>query len=156
MAYSPDKIRNIMIAGHSSNGKTSLAEALLYITKSSDRLGSVADGNTVTDFDAEEIKRKASISTAVAPFDYDGVHVNLIDIPGLFDFEGGMYEGVMAAESVLTVSLDTLRHVLTVPGFQAETTPFWPAACLHHYDLLFYRDHIRRNALDRAYHAESE
>lgn len=92
-----------MLAGHSSAGKTSLAEALLFLTKSSDRFGNVADGNTVSDFDPEEIKRKASISTAIAPYDYKDCRVNLIDAPGLFDFELGMYEGVMAAETVITV-----------------------------------------------------
>ena len=103
MAYTTEKIRNIMLAGHSSAGKTSLAEALLFLTKSSDRLGSVADGNTVSDFDPEEIKRGASISTSIAPYDHKGIHVNLIDTPGLFDFELGMYEGVMAVETVMVV-----------------------------------------------------
>ncbi len=103
--YTPDKIRNVMLVGHSGSGKTSLAEALLFLTKSTDRLGTVADGNTVCDFDPEEIKRKASISTAIAPFEYDGKHINLIDVPGLFDFELGIYEGIKAAESVIaTVS----------------------------------------------------
>lgn len=105
MSYTVDKIRNLMLAGHSGSGKTSLAEALLYVTKSSDRLGSITDGNTVMDYDPEEVRRQASISTAVAPFDYAGCRVNLIDTPGLFDFEGGMYEGIMAAEAVMiTVS----------------------------------------------------
>jgi len=103
MAYTSDKIRNVMLAGHSSSGKTSLAEALLFLTKSSDRFGSVADGNSVSDFDAEEIKRRASISTSIAPYDFKGSRVNLIDAPGLFDFELGVYEGVMAAETVLAV-----------------------------------------------------
>lgn len=103
--YTPDKIRNVMLVGHSGSGKTSLAEALLFLAKSTDRLGTVADGNTVCDFDPEEIKRKASIFTAMAPFEYDGKHINLIDVPGLFDFELGIYEGIKAAESVIaTVS----------------------------------------------------
>ncbi|MCL1830174.1 MAG: elongation factor G [Oscillospiraceae bacterium] len=103
MAYTTEKIRNIMFAGHSSAGKTSLTEALLYLTKSSDRLGSVGDGNTVSDFDPEEIKRRASISASVTPYDHEGVRVNIIDTPGLFDFELGMYEGVMAVETVISV-----------------------------------------------------
>lgn len=100
MDYAVDKIRNIMLAGHSGSGKTSLAEALLYAAKSTDRLGNTADGNTVMDFDAEEVRRQASVSTSIAYFDYESCHVNLIDTPGLFDFEGGMYEGIMAAEAV--------------------------------------------------------
>ena len=100
MDYAADKIRNIMLAGHSGEGKTSLTEALLFLTKSSDRFGSVADGNTVSDFDPEEIRRKASVSASVAPYEYGGVKVNLIDAPGLFDFELGMYEGIKAVETV--------------------------------------------------------
>ena len=103
MAFTPDKIRNIMLAGHSSAGKTSFAEALLFVQKSSDRFGSVTAGTTVMDFDAEEIRRKASINLAVAPLEYNGNKLNLIDVPGLFDFELGMYEGIQAAEGVTIV-----------------------------------------------------
>ena len=103
--YLAGKIRNVALAGHSSSGKTTLAEALLFKTGYSDRLGKVADGNTVCDFDPEEIKRKGSVSSTVAPFAWGSTKINLIDTPGLFDFEGGMYEGMIAAESVLiTVS----------------------------------------------------
>ena len=101
MSNAPDKIRNVMIAGHNGAGKTTLAEALLFYTKSSDRFGRVEEGNTVMDFDPEEEKRQASLSSAVASLEYDGVKMNLIDVPGLFDFELGLYEGIMAAESVL-------------------------------------------------------
>ena len=101
MGYAPEKIRNIMLAGHSGGGKTSLAEALLFTTKSSDRLGAIADGNTVSDCDPEEIRRKASISLSMVPFEYKECHINLIDVPGLFDFELGLYEGIMACDSVL-------------------------------------------------------
>jgi len=103
MGYAPEKIRNILLAGHSSSGKTSLAEALLFLTKSSDRFGSVAAGTTVMDFEDEEIRRKASVSLAVAPLEYNGTKVNLLDAPGLFDFELGQYEGVQAAETVAVV-----------------------------------------------------
>ncbi|MBQ3412314.1 MAG: elongation factor G [Oscillospiraceae bacterium] len=103
MGYAPEKIRNILLAGHSSAGKTSFAEALLFLTKSSDRFGSVANGTTVMDFEDEEIRRKASISLAVAPLEYNGVKMNLLDAPGLFDFELGMYEGIQAAEGVAVV-----------------------------------------------------
>ena len=89
------------MAGHGGSGKTSLAEALLFKAGATDRLGKVADGNTVCDFDPEEVKRKVSVSSAVAPFSWGSVKINLIDTPGLFDFAAGMYEGVRAAESVL-------------------------------------------------------
>ncbi|MBR4928721.1 MAG: elongation factor G [Oscillospiraceae bacterium] len=103
MGFAPEKIRNILLAGHSSAGKTSFAEALLFLTRSSDRFGSVAAGTTVMDFEDEEIRRKASISLAVAPLEYNGIKMNLLDAPGLFDFELGMYEGVQAAEGVAVV-----------------------------------------------------
>ncbi|MEG0617610.1 MAG: GTP-binding protein, partial [Oscillospiraceae bacterium] len=101
MNYANDHIRNVMIAGHGSCGKTSLAEALLFQTKASDRLGRIDDGNTVCDYEPEEIKRKASLSMALAPVEYDGVKINLVDVPGLFDFELGLHEGINAVESVL-------------------------------------------------------
>ncbi|MGI5888152.1 MAG: elongation factor G [Oscillospiraceae bacterium] len=101
MSLAPEKIRNVMLAGHSSSGKTSLAEALLFETKSSDRFGSVADGNTVMDYDPEEIRRKATISTSVSFYDYKGCRVNLLDAPGLFDFALGAYEAILAADTVL-------------------------------------------------------
>lgn len=101
MAHAPEKIRNIMLAGHSGGGKTSLAEALLFATGAAERLGTIADGNTVMDYDPEEARRLASVTTAVAPLEYAGVKVNLIDVPGLFDFELGMHEGIKAAETVM-------------------------------------------------------
>lgn len=99
--YLAGKIRNVAIAGHGGSGKTSLAEALLFKAGATDRLGKTADGNTVCDFDPEEVKRKVSVSSAVAPFAWGSVKINLIDTPGLFDFAAGFYEGVRAAESVL-------------------------------------------------------
>jgi elongation factor G len=101
--YLAGKIRNVALAGHGGSGKTSLAEALLFKAGAADRLGRVESGNTVCDFDPEEIKRVASVSSAVAPFSWGSVKVNLIDTPGLFDFATGLYEGVRAAESVLIV-----------------------------------------------------
>ncbi len=109
--YTADNIRNIALAGHGSDGKTSLAEAMLYIAGATDRLGSVADGNSVCDFDPEETKRHISVSSAVAKFEYDGVKVNVLDTPGLFDFAGGLYEGVRAADTVV-ITLSAKSGVL--------------------------------------------
>lgn len=101
--YDAKKILNIALAGHSGCGKTSVAESILYLAKASDRLGKIADGNTTLDFDSEEIKRQASIMTAVAPIEWKGTKINLIDTPGLFDFAGGVAEGMRAADSALIV-----------------------------------------------------
>lgn len=103
--YNSKNILNIAIAGHSGSGKTSLAEAMIYLCGGSERLGKVSDGNTVCDFDAEEIKRKTSVQTCVAPIEWKNKKINLIDAPGLFDFEGGLCEAARAADTVLiTVS----------------------------------------------------
>ena len=96
-----NKICNILVAGHAGCGKTTLVESLLYTTGALERMGRVEDGNTVCDFDPEEAKRHASLSAAVAPVQYEDIKLNLIDVPGLFDFEVGMYEGLPAVESVL-------------------------------------------------------
>ncbi|MCQ4021447.1 MULTISPECIES: translation factor GTPase family protein [unclassified Ruminococcus] len=101
--YEAKKILNIAIAGHSGSGKTSVAEAMLYVAGANDRLGKISDGNTVLDCDPEEIKRKASIVTAVAPLEWKNYKINLIDTPGLFDFEGGLREGMRAADTAMIV-----------------------------------------------------
>lgn len=99
--YLAARIRNIALTGHSDSGKTSLAEALLFKAGASDRFGKTSEGNTICDFDPEEIKRKVSVCTAVAPFAWGSTKINLIDTPGLFDFAGEAAQGVRAAESLL-------------------------------------------------------
>ena len=101
MKYASNNIRNILIAGHAGSGKTTLTEALAYFSGAAERMGRVEDGTTISDFDPEEAKRKASLSASVVPVEYEGIKYNLIDAPGLFDFEAGEYEGIRAAESVL-------------------------------------------------------
>ncbi len=103
-AYNAKNIRNIVVAGHGGRGKTSLCEAMLYLTKSTDRLGRVADGNTVLDFDAEEKKRKTSVSLAMAAVEWKDTKINILDTPGFFDFAGGMSEGMRAADCALIVT----------------------------------------------------
>ena len=101
--YQAKNIVNLAVAGHSGAGKTSLAEAMLYLAGASDRRGKVGEGNTVCDYDPEEIRRKASISAAVAPLEWKNKKINLLDAPGLFDFEGGLCESMRAADTVLVV-----------------------------------------------------
>ena len=101
MKYASNNIRNILIAGHAGSGKTTLTEALVYFSGAAERMGRVEDGTTISDFDPEEAKRKASLSASVVPVEYEGIKYNFIDAPGLFDFEAGEYEGIRAAESVL-------------------------------------------------------
>ena len=101
--YLAKNIINLAVAGHGGAGKTSLAEAMLYLAGVSDRRGKVGDGNTVCDYDPEEIRRKASISAAAAPLEWKNKKINLLDAPGLFDFEGGMCEAMRAADTALIV-----------------------------------------------------
>ena len=96
-------IRNICLLGHGGNGKTSLVESMLYLTGGTDRLGKVTDGNTVCDYDPEEIKRKISISLSIAPIEFKGVKINVIDTPGYFDFSGEVLEALRVADAGIIV-----------------------------------------------------
>ncbi|MDR2090957.1 MAG: elongation factor G [Clostridiales bacterium] len=102
--FSTKDIRNIALIGHSGEGKTTLAEAILFNAKSIDRTGRVEDGNTVMDFDAEEIARKISISLSAAYAVYRGVKINLLDVPGFFDFEGEKASAMRVAGSAVIVT----------------------------------------------------
>ena len=101
--YPQNMLRNVCIAGHGSDGKTSLTEAILFASKAIDRPGNIASGTTVSDFDAEEVKRGISLSTAIAPVEWKGCKINLLDTPGFFDFVGETLQGLSAAETALIV-----------------------------------------------------
>ena len=101
--YAMDEIRNIAVMGHGKCGKTTMTEAMLYNAGMTDRIGKVADGNTISDYDPEEIKRGFSISTALAPIEWKGMKYNILDTPGFFDFVGDVKEAVRAADSALIV-----------------------------------------------------
>ena len=101
--YTANSIRNICLLGHSGSGKTALAESLLYMTGAIDRIGKNADGNTVCDYDPEEIRRNISISTAVVPLEYKNVKINVLDTPGGFDFSGAVMEALRAADAAIIV-----------------------------------------------------
>ncbi len=96
-------IRNVALLGHSGGGKTSLAESMLFISRLTDRLGSVTDGNTVCDYDPEEVKRGYSVSAATAPMLWNGTKINILDTPGFFDFEGEVRQCVRAADAAIIV-----------------------------------------------------
>ena len=108
-------IRNVCLLGHSGSGKSALAESLLYMTGVIDRMGKNADGNTVCDYDPEEIRRNISISTAVAPVEYAGCKVNVLDTPGAFDFSGAVMEALRAADAAILVA--SAKDGITV-GFE--------------------------------------
>lgn len=103
--YPADKILNIALLGHGGSGKTTLADAILYYGKATDRIGRISDSTTVMDFDAEEKKRKISVSTSVYALEAGDKKLNIIDAPGSFDFAGGVCEALAAADSaVIAVS----------------------------------------------------
>ncbi len=118
--YSCENIRNVCLLGHGNAGKTTLAESMLFLTGATDRFGSVVDGNTVMDYDAEEIKRKFSIATSLAPVEWNDVKINIIDTPGYFDFVGEMLEGLIVADSAIIL-------VGGKDGLQVGTEKAWAA-----------------------------
>ncbi len=102
--YTSNRIKNIVLLGHSGSGKTSLAEAMLFNAGVINRIGSIAEGNTVSDFDPEEIKRQISVRTSILTFEYMDYKVNLIDVPGFSDFIGESISGITSADcAVFTV-----------------------------------------------------
>ena len=101
--YTANAIRNICLLGHSGSGKSALAESLLYMTGAIDRMGKNADGNTVCDYDPEEIRRNISISTSVVPLEYHNCKINVLDTPGAFDFSGAVVEALRAADAAVIV-----------------------------------------------------
>ena len=116
--YRTDRIRNVVLLGHGGSGKTTLAEAMAYLAGMTSRLGRVEDGNTVSDFDKEEIKRHFSISTSVIPVPWDKVKINILDTPGYFDFVGEVEEAVSAADAAIIV-------VSGKAGVQVGTQKAW-------------------------------
>ena len=101
--YTTDSIRNVVLLGHGGSGKTSLVEAMAYVSGLTSRMGKVPDGTTISDYDKEEIKRKFSINTSVIPIIWKDVKVNVLDTPGYFDFVGEVEEAVAAADAAIIV-----------------------------------------------------
>ena len=101
--YRTDEIRNVVLLGHGGSGKTSLVEAMAYVSGAINRMGKVADGNTISDFDKEEQKREFSISTTLVPIEWEKAKINILDTPGYFDFVGEVEEAVSAADAAVIV-----------------------------------------------------
>ncbi|HOO59764.1 MAG TPA: GTP-binding protein, partial [Candidatus Mcinerneyibacteriales bacterium] len=121
MAFDMEKIRNIALAGHSGTGKTTLAEAVMLVSKQINRMGNTAEGNTVSDYSPEEIKRQISINSSVLTFDWKKTHFSLLDLPGYSDFISEMLTGLFAADHVVTT-------VSAAAGIQIGTESVWDEA----------------------------
>jgi len=119
--YEPNGIRNVLLVGHGGTGKTTLAEALLFAAGATTRMGTVEEGNTVTDFEAEEQKKQISVSLAMAPFEWKGTKINLLDAPGYADFIGDVQAALRAADAALFV-------VSAVDGVQVQHEVVWEMA----------------------------
>lgn len=135
--YKTKNLRNIGIIGHSGSGKTTLAEAILYYTKASDRFGKVEDGTTVSDYDTEEKKRKISISTSIAPCEWEDIKINLVDMPGYFDFVGEVIQGLRAVDLSMIV-------LSGVSGIQVGTEKAWDYVNDHKLPRAFYINKLDR------------
>ena len=116
--YRTDEIRNVVLLGHGGSGKTSLAEAMLYVSGATTRMGKVSESNTVSDFDKEEQKRGFSIGTSLIPIEWEKAKINILDTPGYFDFVGEVEEAVSAADAAVIV-------VSGKAGVQVGTEKAW-------------------------------
>ena len=114
-------IRNVALLGHGGSGKTSLAESMLYLAGETDRMGSVPQGNTVCDFDAEETARQISISASIAPLTWKGIKINIMDTPGYLDFVGEVQQALRVADSAIIL-------VDGKAGIEVGTELAWDAA----------------------------
>ena len=120
-AYEKQDIRNVCVLGHGGVGKTSLTEAMLFLGQGSERLGKVVDGNTSSDYDVEEVKRKISIYTTVQPLEWKNKKINILDTPGFFDFEGEVLEAARVSDAAIIVAT-------AKTGVQVGTELAWKVA----------------------------
>ena len=101
--FTTDKIRNVVLLGHGGSGKTSLVEAIAYLAGMTKRMGSIDSGNTLSDYDKEEIKRKISLKTSVIPIPWEGYKINILDTPGYQDYIGEVEEAISVADAAIIV-----------------------------------------------------
>ena len=129
--FDTKSIRNIALLGHGGSGKTSLAESMLYIAGATDRLGKVGDGNTVCDYDAEEIKRGFTLSASVANIEWKGIKINILDTPGYLDFAGEVNQALrVAGSAVITVDAKA--------GVEVGTELAWDSATAYGVPKVFF------------------
>jgi elongation factor G len=121
--YEATNIRNVLLVGHGGAGKTTLLEAMLFASGAVTRMGRVEDGNTVSDFEPEEVKKGISVSLAMAPVEWEGAKVNVLDAPGYADFVGDVRSAIRAVDAVLLV-------VSAVDGVEVQTEVAWELAAL--------------------------
>lgn len=129
--YRTDEIRNVVLLGHGGSGKTSLVEAMLYVSGASKRMGKISESNTVSDFDKEEQKRGFSISTSIVPIEWEKAKINILDTPGYFDFVGEVEEAVSAADAAVIV-------VSGKAGVQVGTEKAWELCEKYHLPRMIY------------------
>ncbi len=140
-SYSTEQIRNVALISHGGAGKTSLAEAMLYTSGATNRLGRVEAGNTTTDFDPDEAKRQVTISTAMAPLEWEGVKINALDTPGFFDFIGEVRSALRVADSAVVV-------VCAVSGVEVGTEKVWSYADENDLPRIVFINKINRENAD--------
>jgi elongation factor G len=119
--YDAADIRNVMLVGHGGAGKTTLLEAMVFASGALTRMGKVEDGNTTSDFEPEEVKKGISVSLAMAPIEWNGVKINVLDAPGYADFIGDVRSAIRAVDAVLLV-------VSAVDGVEVQTEVAWELA----------------------------
>ena len=139
--YKSENIRNVVLLGHGSAGKTTLTEAMANLAGLTSRLGKVTDGNTLSDFDKEEIKRKFSISTSLIPVIWEGTKINILDTPGFFDFVGEAEEAAGAADAAVIV-------VNGKAGIQVGTRKAWELCEKHKRPRIIYITGMDQNDIE--------
>jgi len=120
-SYSASDIRNVLLVGHAGSGKTTLLEAMLYTAGATTRMGTIEEGNTVSDHDPDEQRRAISVSLAMAPVEWRDVKINVLDAPGTADFVGDLRNAIRAVDAVIVV-------VSAVDGVEVQTEYAWELA----------------------------